>query len=360
MAEAPGETEDSQGRPLVGPCGVLVKKELGALGLDLDRDCWRTNAVRCRPPENREPKDPELRTCREFWLKEVQERRPRVVLLLGGVALSSWMDGRWRKDLGGISRWRGFSVPDRLHGCWVVPTYHPSFLLRHGGRDEDPAALQFRSDLALAARLLKRPVPEFQEEASMVRILENPMEAVRFLRSIREGAVVAIDYETTGIKPHAAGHRIVSCAVSAEPESATAFLMDDRRVSSCVAALVSNPAIRKVAANISFEQEWSRVILGAEGSGWAWDTMVTAHVLDSRTCKPGICSLKFQAAVRWGLLDYDSEVEPFLSSGEESANAKNRIEQLPAEKLLVYNGIDALLERRLWSEQVAELRRIAE
>jgi len=342
--------------PLVGASGRYLRGVMAKAGLDLDRDCRRTNAVRCRPPGNRVPKPKELKTCAPLWEAEVDGMKPKVVLLLGNAALTAWMQGRWRKDLHGIGCWRGFAIPDRERRCWVVPTYHPSFLLRRGGEShgqEDPAEPILRKDIELAVACLGRPFPEFR--SSCVDLVKAPLDIVRRLVGLREGKAIAIDYETTGLKPHAEGHRILSCAISTEDDKAFAFPMESRRVRGAVGKVMANPAIPKVAANIQFENEWSRVCLGVETLGWEWDTMLAAHVLDNR---PHISSLKFQAAVRWGILDYDSTVAPFMDSDwSEGANTKNRMDQVPLDDLLHYNGMDALLERRLWLEQRKEVGR---
>jgi len=355
MAEAPGSAEDAQGVPLVGGSGALLRQMMRRAGLNMDMDCWRTNAIRCRPPNNRTPTGREIKTCKEFWLREVQELKPRVVLLVGNVALTAWMDGRWRKELGGISRWRGYAVPDYERGCWFVATYHPAFLLRRG-KTTDPATLQVQDDIKLVARLAKQKsqLPKMIVAQDCIKRLMEPREIIECLRSIKAGDRITIDYETTGIKPHAEGHRIVTCAVSPSVDGAWAFPMNDGRVQKTVARLMANPDIEKIAANIAFENEWSRVILGVEPRNWIWDTVLAAHILDNR---PNITSVKFQAARRWGIFDYNKSVAKFLESKEDGANAFNTIDKAPMDDLLLYCGMDALLEHRLAYAQMRELER---
>lgn len=81
--------------------------------------------------------------------------------------------------------------------------------------------------------------------------------------------------------------------------------------------------------------------------------MQASHVLDSRP--DGINDLKFQSFVHFGTPDYSGRLSPFLGTGDKDANQINRIEEAPLTELLLYNGVDALLERRLAFKQMREL-----
>jgi len=79
--------------------------------------------------------------------------------------------------------------------------------------------------------------------------------------------------------------------------------------------------------------------------------MVAAHVLDNRK---EICSLKFQAFVRLGQPDWDSHLKKFMQV--DGSNEKNRIKEIPLRSLLLYNGMDSLLEYKMWQIQSQELK----
>ena len=111
--------------------------------------------------------------------------------------------------------------------------------------------------------------------------------------------------------------------------------------------MLENPAVRKLAANIKYEDTWTEEILGTTVQGWVWDTMQAAHILDNRTY---ISSLKFQTYVHFGVIDYDSHMKEFLTSdkkGEHGCNEFNRIDEAPIKDTLIYNGLDSLYELRL-------------
>ncbi len=108
--------------------------------------------------------------------------------------------------------------------------------------------------------------------------------------------LAAFDYETTGLKPHARGHRIKCASVAFSPDVVYAFMMPGKKKDrEPLIRFLRNRHIKKIASNIKFEEQWSNVRLGTEVKGWHWDTMLNAHVFDNR---PGhITSIKFQAYV---------------------------------------------------------------
>jgi len=118
--------------------------------------------------------------------------------------------------------------------------------------------------------------------------------------------------------------------------------------------LLINPKIGKIAQNMKYEETWSVVKLGVSVENWIWDTMQASHILDNRT---GITGLKFQTYVQFGIVDYSSEVDPYIHAGDsKNANSFNKIMELISkpggkEKLLKYNGYDAINEYRLADKQ---------
>jgi uracil-DNA glycosylase len=122
VGEAPGQEEDLQGRPFVGPAGQLLTRMIAAMSLSREQ-VYITNIVKCRPPRNREPLPEEVAACRDYLRRQLALLRPRIVVALGGHA-ARWLLGAQE----GITRIRG-QVFD-LGDFRVVPTFHPSYLLR--------------------------------------------------------------------------------------------------------------------------------------------------------------------------------------------------------------------------------------
>ena len=143
IGEGPGAEEDRRGLPFVGRSGQLLDRLLSQeLGLDRSA-CYITNVVKCRPPENRDPKADEIAACLPFLEHQLDSVDPKVVVTLGNFA-SKLMLGT---DVG-ITRLRGQSY--EYSGRHLVPTFHPAAALRGGG---DVLAC-IRSDLVRAKRLM--------------------------------------------------------------------------------------------------------------------------------------------------------------------------------------------------------------
>ena len=348
LGEAPGRVEDKKGKPWQGDAGRELKLTLHEFGFSLFDDAVSLNSVNCRPPKNRTPTEREISYCRPYVWKNIRAYKPKVILGLGTPAVQSLLGHRWKKDLKGVMRWRGLPIPDRDLNAWLIFSIHPSAVIRQGTPDWE---LYFSHDLKTALRLLDTPVPKFVPESKCIDYLEGSRRK-EFLRNLADGkwGVVAFDYETTGLKPHAEGHQIVCCSVATSPVHVAVFMFDlsDEELK-YFQKFLKNEKILKIAHNMKFETTWSEVRAGARAVGWLCDTMLLAHVYDNRD---SFTSLKFQTAIWFGLFDYDSKVSHYLEATEDGANAFNRIHQLlqhPSGKftLLTYCAYDSLLEYRL-------------
>jgi uracil-DNA glycosylase family 4 len=149
VGEGPGRDEDLQGEPFVGRSGQLLDRVLGEeLGIGRDR-VYIANVVKCRPPANRDPLPDEVASCRPYLEQQIELVDPNVIVTLGNFATRLLLGTD-----GGIRQLRGEVYP--YGRAVVVPTYHPSFVLRSGGMGEAMAAL--RADLVRAKdHLLVRP-----------------------------------------------------------------------------------------------------------------------------------------------------------------------------------------------------------
>lgn len=358
LAEAPGAEEDYQGTQLVGKIGAVFQNKLNSFGIDLDKDCWKLNAINCRPTHagnNREPKPIEINCCRPMVEHAIQKTKPKVILLLGNSAVHSLIGHRWKKDLGTISKWRGWAIPDQELKAWIVPTFHPSYIERQ--KSISPVAGRiFDQDVRLAIDLLSTPFPDYGDETSKITILPD-YEVVHWFLTHRDSPlmgkheVMCFDYETTGLKPYASGHAIVTCSFAFDEDHAYAFNVTEE-VKPYLKRVLCDHEIRKIAHNIKYEEEWTRALLGAPVKNWHWDTMTTAHVLDNRT---GITSLKFQTYVHFGVIDYASDILPYIETNKKNPNDFNQITEAPRDKLLIYNGMDSMFGFRLFRKQREEI-----
>lgn len=122
IGEGPGQVEDEEGLAFVGPAGQLLTKMLAAISLPRDR-VYICNIVKCRPPRNRVPEDTEAAACMLHLRNQVALVRPKVIVLLGSTAAKNTLGSDIR-----ITRDRGRWFNSK--GTWMLPTYHPSALLR--------------------------------------------------------------------------------------------------------------------------------------------------------------------------------------------------------------------------------------
>lgn len=122
VGEAPGRDEDLQGEPFVGEAGKLLTKMIEAMTFQR-QDVYICNVIKCRPPANRNPEADEIASCSPFLLRQIQAIAPQAIVALGTFAAQTLLASREP-----ISRLRG-RFHD-YHGIPLMPTFHPSFLLR--------------------------------------------------------------------------------------------------------------------------------------------------------------------------------------------------------------------------------------
>ena len=124
IGEAPGATEDSSGKPFVGRSGELLTKMIENVLLIPRESVYITNIVKCRPGNNAEPKPTEVHACQPYLLKQIELIKPKIIVALGTTAYH-YLSG----DESKISKIRG--TIHQENGYKLIPTYHPSYLLRN-------------------------------------------------------------------------------------------------------------------------------------------------------------------------------------------------------------------------------------
>lgn len=130
IGEGPGADEDERGEPFVGQAGRLLDAMLAAINLERGENVYIANAVKCRPPGNRTPEPAELAACRPYLARQIALIRPRLIVLLGRVAVQSVLG----QDVSLASlRGKTLRYQDRDAGLDipVLVTYHPAYLLRN-------------------------------------------------------------------------------------------------------------------------------------------------------------------------------------------------------------------------------------
>lgn len=135
VGEGPGQREDEQGLPFVGPSGRLLDELLGEIGLRRDQ-VYIANVVKCRPPGNRDPRPDEIEACKGYLRAQLRLVDPLVVVTLGNFSSKLLL-----RTETGITRIRGRAY--EWWGRYLVPTFHPAAALRGSARVRTEMAFDF-------------------------------------------------------------------------------------------------------------------------------------------------------------------------------------------------------------------------
>jgi DNA polymerase len=152
VGEAPGADEDAQGLPFVGRAGQLLDRMIAAMGLDPANDVYICNIIKCRPPGNRRPEPVEIDTCIPYLHDQIANIEPKAIVALGNTAVAALLGTKLgiTKVRGSWKLYRG-RIP-------VMPTYHPSYLLRPGATQAE-AKRQAWEDLQTVMKELGLSLP---------------------------------------------------------------------------------------------------------------------------------------------------------------------------------------------------------
>ena len=148
IGEGPGHNEDIEGLAFVGRAGKLLDAAFQSVGIDTNRDCYISNIVKCRPPNNRKPQNEEIESCSTWLDQQINLINPKIIVLAGSTAVESYL-----KIKEPISKIRGKWI--ERDGRKVMPIFHPSYLLRNPSKEKGkPKWLTWR-DLKLVKNELE-------------------------------------------------------------------------------------------------------------------------------------------------------------------------------------------------------------
>lgn len=207
LGEAPGEKEDAEREPFVGPAGAMLKQVVARSGI-IWHTAHRMNVICCRPPENEidsEEGKAAIKCCREGFLEELEALKKAgatVVVPLGNTAAEALgLSGK-------VTKIRGSVFP--LEGITAVPTYHPSFIMR-GMWHEEPT---WAADLAKAYEISLKKWVKPKEKFNLFPSVEDVKEFCA--RALKKKALVAVDIETTSLSPYHSKIIMVGLGLSGE------------------------------------------------------------------------------------------------------------------------------------------------
>lgn len=157
IGESPGYYEDKLNKVMVGTSGEFFTKCLNLIGLMKD-DVYITNVIKCKPPNNRAPLAKEIKNCNPYLLYELYTIQPKIVILLGSVALNTYFNTsgiKVRQVIGNII------IKNKIA---IIPTYHPSYIVRNIDN----------------YKLINMYINDFKHIGQLYRLLINPFLTFNF------------------------------------------------------------------------------------------------------------------------------------------------------------------------------------
>ena len=301
LGEAPGEKEDKKGIQFCGESGELLSAMMKKAGLDLRIDCKLTNTIMCRPPENRNPTTKELECCSKRLQQQIEEFKPKVILAFGNYPLLALLGEE------GITKFRGNAIPisQGMFPYYLIPTFHPSYLLRQGVTEDNigynATASIVIGDILKAKKLAASDVPSVPKFGTG-DIITNPYDIVDRISKIH--GCFAFDYETFG--DYNTGNAEIVTVSMANETGSFAFPFDWKgfhtkkevqMIEDELIGLLEDESVQKIAQNMKYEHLCSKKILNTEVKNWFWDTMLGGAVIDERK---GTKSLAHLGLVHFG------------------------------------------------------------
>lgn len=348
VMEAPGETEDRRGIPACGEAGQLLRETIEQVGINI-QECRFTNVVRCRPPNNdltKWKKAPEL--CLAHLLREIRSTNPKVVVVIGAVAMKALLDRT------GVLKLHGevFQYPQRT----FVTMFHPAYLLRNNTPENRQ---KFRQAIATVKALGNPKAMKRTQDENKVEIIKDKKrlyEVTDYLRGIK---LKATDIESSTLSPYSQATKpeVGIVGFAAGPHMAfifpiysrlgTAINFHPRLALEAVAELWEDSDCEYILHGGKHDYTYMAVLHGIwlqgfrrHPTGYSYDTHHESYTLKG---EPGGHKLK-ELAWKLGLGGYEFALEQYK---REHPEAKSNYNLIPLPILGPYCGMDCITTFRL-------------
>ena len=337
IAEAPGQAELAEGKPLVGPSGQLMNRVLVEAGLKRE-EIYATNTCLCRPVNNATPTPEMVECCRGRLLEELGHVKPSVIVCMGNTAARAILATR-----DAMTRIRGQVFWSDTYKAYVIPTWHPAAVLRNVADYPELVA-----DFKRAKTVLESARGEAAANRFLVRVPDTQVvwckyvdQALQAIKSLQSQPLLSVDVETSGFDPLTS--ELLSVQFSWVEGRAVVLgrsVLKDPAVKDALFKLLSatEPGPTLAGWNLKFDAKHLTVYIGAP-IRYGEDAMLLSHLLDERR---GTNSLKYVATKEFNIADWEEELHHFLPTRKTSYAA------IPEEILTKYAGIDADMTYRLY------------
>ncbi len=359
VGEAPGEWEEAQDANFVGRAGEMLNGCLTEAGL-LRAEVFVCNSVRCRPVtplrRNRKPTMHEIDCCRGYTLDELAGVKPRVIVALGDVAMTSLIG----KQLGGVTEHRGKVRWSDEWNAWIIPTFHPAYALRKYAERHWIVA-----DLRLARETVERggPAPVETTHVDVIRTLDDLYAMRDDVLSYEE---FAYDWETNGV--HLTKSRGFCMSISVREGHAyviprylsgmmPAWAHRDFPIVDNVLRELLLSALRKIGWHLAFDNNVSRTTLGIWPNNPWFCGMIAHHALANHLGGRAH-GLKLCASMYTPMGRYDDPLDQWLVEHGYTDQGKpdyGKVWLAPDEITHLYNGSDSDATLRLKNVLVPRL-----
>lgn len=319
VGEAPNAQELRAGRPFLGPSGKLLDNVMRQVGINL-AEVFVTNSVVCMESSPRTPKTAEIECCKPGLIAEIKERKPKVVLALGKVAVKVLLGvNKPIKDARGAVQWA-----EHLN-AYVVVTYHPTAVLRSPRLHRD-----FLSDITKAKTMLADDAVQLMSTINVeYEVISDPNVLTKYLLITNRYPNVALDVETDSTG------QLLCLGLSVEPQKAVVIIGDALTYGRDRISLWFTGK-KCIGHNLKFDMKvlWQH---GFTGLSTGADTMLMSYVLNMLV---GGHSLKHLVREYLNYYqDYSDLTKPYMVAG---------LETCPPEILHKYNAHDAALTYLLY------------
>lgn len=362
FGESPGETEDKEGRQFVGKAGKRLRRYIIDEGYEPALDFWFYNCVNCRTMDskgkNRTPNDKEIEYCLNQTIPKILELKPKVILSLGGTPLkifcNNHLTSKSKKTISGV---RGLPFVSQQFNCWIVPTFHPSYLDRN--LDDIELGKTFLNNIELEKiflrdfRLAMNLIGQRDKLEARLNIGKsfsystNRFEIQNYFNNLfnRREKRICIDYETTGLNAYSNEEKVISVAIS-DGVSTVVFMIED--YIDLFIELLCFSYLDKIAQSAGFEDKWSRRLIKDAGKDvgrfvpFSQDILIKSFLLNGRV---GVNNLEFLVWRYFGI-EFKGEVD------------RTKIVREAEGALLKYNAQDAFYTYWLNEEFDKEIENI--
>lgn len=355
LGEAPGEQDDSRGKPFMGREGRLIQGHIPGKWIDRVR---YNNVVRTKPPKGRTPTLTEIECCRPSIIEDIEKTKPKAIFGFGNIPLYFAIG----KDTG-ISLWSGKRIPIMVgsHPVWFFPMIEPAsiFAKQYPKNEEEEFNLSFHLKKAFNS-INKLPEPVIWTEERLRKNVgivtghegDALNRVIKHIQSCYDQKTVGFDYETHRLRPYYEDAKILTVALSHSRES-LAFPMghpgsgfskkDKATIRKEFERFLYEAPCRKAVHQLSFEQEWTGYHFGTgslRAQPWG-DSVTQSYILDER---PGTHSLDFLFLQYFGVhLKAMSDVD------------RNNLIAEKLDTALMYNSLDGKAHWMLDAVQLKEI-----